>query len=70
MSEERQWSLIYATTQPIEAEMVKQMLMSNGIEAVVINKRDSSYLTFGEAELYVEAENATKAKTLIETQEP
>lgn len=50
--------------------MVRQMLMSNGIEAVVINKRDSSYLTFGEAELYVEAENATKAKTLIETQEP
>ncbi len=70
MSEERQWSLIYTTTQPIEAEMVKQMLESNGIEAIVINKRDSSYLTLGEAELYVEAENATKAKTLIETQEP
>ncbi len=51
--DDNSWSLVYTSSTPIEAEIIKQMLASNGIEAVVMNKQDSSYQTFGEAEVFV-----------------
>ncbi|MDD2196598.1 MAG: DUF2007 domain-containing protein [Bacteroidales bacterium] len=63
---EQGWSLVFSTDKPFEAEIIKQMLSSNGIEAVVLNKRDSSYPSIGEAELYVTPEDEPKARKLIE----
>lgn len=63
------WKIIFTTTQPIEAEIVKQMLESNSIEAVIMNQRDSSYLTFGEVLVYVDEKDAEAAKKLIKDQE-
>jgi hypothetical protein len=60
------WSVVYTTNIPIQAEIVKQMLDSNGIEAAILNKQDSSYLTFGEVEVYVISESAEIAQKLIE----
>ena len=40
------------------------MLIENNIPAVVLNKKDSSYL-FGVVELYVENENSEKATELM-----
>ena len=57
------WVVIYSTSKPWQAEIAKQVLEDNGIEAVVINKQDSSYL-FGEAEVYVDICNIEKAKEL------
>lgn len=43
--------------------------MENGINAIIVNKKDSSYL-FGELELYVMPNDAIQAKHIITTQEP
>lgn len=41
------------------------MLEENGIECIIVNKRDSSYL-WGEVELYVPKEHVIMAKHLID----
>ena len=45
------WVKVYSTTDIFKAEIIKQMLLSNDIEAVVMNQKDSSY-HFGFAEIY------------------
>jgi len=58
------WTHIYSTSAEPEAEMLKGLLMDNGIETVLINKKDSVYL-FGEIEIYVKAEDAMLARQLL-----
>jgi len=62
---EDNWIVIYSSNKPWQAEIAKQVLIENGIEAVVINKKDSSYLVFGDAEVYVAKENAENSRILI-----
>jgi len=62
---EDNWILIFSTPQPWQAEMAKQILEENGIEAVVMNRRDSSYTVFGEVEVYVVKEDVEKGKELL-----
>ncbi len=59
---EEGWKLIFTTDKPYQAEMARKLLESNGIEAMVIDKKDSSYMSFGEAELYVKEEHEASAK--------
>ena len=47
-----------------QAEILKQVLADHDIEAVILNKMDSSYRAFGEIELYVRYDNVIKAKML------
>lgn len=63
---EKKWLLIFSTTVHYQAEIVKQMLENNGIEAVVMNKQDSSYPMLGQADVLVAEEDETKAIQLIE----
>ncbi|TCV12905.1 putative signal transducing protein [Sphingobacterium alimentarium] len=58
------WIKVRTFTQNIEAEIVKQMLEENGVNAVLLNKQDSSYL-FGKIELYVKQSDETIANVLI-----
>lgn len=58
------WTIVFTTDKPWQAEIAKQVLEDNEIASVVINKKDSSYL-FGEAEVYVDICNLEKAKELI-----
>jgi len=62
---EDNWISIYSADQTWLAEIARQILEENGIESVVINKRDSSYLVFGDVEVYVSQENAEKSKELL-----
>ena len=62
---DKNWTLVYSNT-ALNAEIVKQMLNSFGIEAVVLNKQDSSYPIIGDAEVYVGNENKDKALKHIE----
>ncbi|MCD6202168.1 MAG: DUF2007 domain-containing protein [Bacteroidales bacterium] len=66
---EKNWIKIFSTDQPYQAELARQVLEENGIQAVVMNKKDSSYLMFGETELYVSQDEVIKAKQLIKTLE-
>ncbi|QQS30016.1 MAG: DUF2007 domain-containing protein [Sphingobacteriales bacterium] len=65
---EKNWVKIYSTTQRYFAEILKNMLLNHDIPCVVIDKTDSSYLVFGEAELYSPKEKADEAILLIEQQ--
>ncbi|MDI3520991.1 MAG: hypothetical protein PWR03_1179 [Tenuifilum sp.] len=58
------WKEVFSTAQSWQAEMAKQVLEENGIAAVVINRKDSSYL-FGEVSVYVEKSNEEKASELL-----
>ena len=60
---EKNWIKIFSSTNPIEVEILKQMLKENGIISIDINQQDSSYNMFGRIILYVQdkfVENATK----------
>lgn len=60
------WVKVFKSTNAIEAEIVKDMLQENDIEAVVINKIDRS-LNFGEASVWVFLENEQVAKGFIQS---
>ena len=49
------WYKIYATRNYAEANIIKGMLEENNVNVVILNKLDSSYLAFGDIELYVPA---------------
>jgi len=59
------WSKIYTTRNPAEASIIQGMLEENNIPAQVMNKQDSSYLNFGDLELYVPGHLAETAKQLV-----
>lgn len=61
---EKDWVQIYSTDRMFQAEILKQVLSDHEIEAVIINKMDSSYKSFGEIEIYVKNVNVIKAKML------
>jgi len=48
-----------------EAEYQMNLLITNGVEASIVNEKDSSFL-FGEVELFVSEENVEQALKLIE----
>ncbi len=62
---ENSWTLIYETASPLEAEIILSMLHGNDIHAVELNKRDSSYLAFGNIQLYCPQNEAHQALQLI-----
>jgi hypothetical protein len=47
------WFKLYTTKNYLEANMIKGLLEENNIKAIILNRQDSSYLAFGEIELYV-----------------
>lgn len=47
------WTLIHTTRSFSEASIIKGMLEENHIPVFLINKQDSSYLNFGDIEIYV-----------------
>lgn len=61
------WISVFETEQLYQAEMVKDILQENGIEAVVLNQKDSSYNTFGEIKVMVRQEEKTQAEEIIKT---
>lgn len=62
---ENNWVKVYSSTHLHEIELIKGMLAEEDIHAFSVNKVDSTYTTFGEIELYVNADNALRAINLI-----
>ncbi|TWW02299.1 DUF2007 domain-containing protein [Chitinophaga pinensis] len=64
---EKDWVKIYYTNQVFRAEIVKGMLEENGINVVLINRLDSSYLSAlpGMAELFVHNSQEGEARRLL-----
>lgn len=64
---QKEWVLIYTTTNTNSAQIVKSVLGSEGINAVVVNKRDSMHLHLNNAsvEVYVQPDDAIKAVNIV-----
>jgi hypothetical protein len=59
------WTRVYLTESPYLAEAAQQMLRDNGIEAVIMNKKDSAYPMIGHIEVMVNKGNRAEAEKLI-----
>lgn len=62
---EKDWKLVYSTDQLYKAEIAKDILADSEIEAIIINKKDSSYNSFGELEVFVNKEYYDNAIVLL-----
>jgi hypothetical protein len=67
---ENGWVNVYTSGQPHLVTMAKELLKANKIESVVVDKRDSLYITIGEVELYVRDHDVMKAKFILEKNTP
>lgn len=59
------WVLVHECSDEYRIELVRQMLDNEGIHSVIINKKDSTYKSFGDLELYVGRDDVVRAKALI-----
>jgi hypothetical protein len=66
---EKGWVKIYTCSDSFKAAIIQSMLKENSIEVIEINKKDSSYLNFGEVELYIHPSQFDEAIELIIQQE-
>ena len=58
------WVVAYSSSDIFKAEIIKNMLLSNNIDAILMNQKDSSY-HFGVAEVYTKQDDIEKAKKFI-----
>jgi hypothetical protein len=58
------WVKIYTCNQFFKSELVKQVLIDYEIDAIILNKQDSSY-KFGEVEVHIHQDNFDKALSII-----
>ena len=64
---EPSWQKVYSSNDQFKAELLRQVLVANQIEAVVLNQKDSSY-QFGEVLILVPEADRLNAETLIHQQ--
>ena len=64
---EKDWVKVFGSQTPFEAEIIKGMLLENEIEAVIVNRQDSSFGSMlpGMDEVYVHNSHEGKARELI-----
>ena len=60
-----QWVLIYKTENFAKANIIKGMLEENQVPVSILNKQDSSYINFGEIEVYVPSHFKNLANNLL-----
>jgi hypothetical protein len=61
---DEQWEVVYRCTAAYKAEILRAILEDHEIPAVIVDKKDSSYL-IGEIEVYVHQANVLIATQLI-----
>lgn len=65
MSNDIKWIILHKTTSNFEAEALKGNLEAQGIPAIILNKKDSSYNTFGYVEVHVDKSRIEEAEALL-----
>jgi len=61
---ENEWVVIARFTDDVKSQVAVGRLMSNGIDAVAVDKRDRIY-RIGEIEIFVHRDNVLRAKEII-----
>ena len=60
------WHLLFKTRSYAEATIVQGMLEENQIPVQILNKQDSSYINFGDIEIFVPSNLKDVAKSLLD----
>jgi hypothetical protein len=63
------WVTLITSNKSYQLNIIEGRLSENGIQSVIINKIDSSYLNFGEAELNVKESDFERAKEILKNDE-
>jgi len=63
---EKDWKKIHSTASLQEAELIKAKLESEDILCLIMNKKDQSYSSFGDIDLYVHEELFEEGKQIVE----
>jgi predicted MarR family transcription regulator len=61
---DKNWAIIFSCGNLQKAELIKNLLEHNEIPSVIINHQDSLY-KFGDISVYVNREDAVKAKYVL-----
>lgn len=61
------WISVFETDQLYKAELVKEVLCDNGVEAVILNQKDSSYNAFGTIQVMVSGDHKDQAEEIIKS---
>lgn len=63
------WKTVFVTGQDYQATIAKDVLENNGIQAVIFNQKDSTYLVWGQISVMVpEVDEETAINLLKELQ--
>lgn len=62
---EKDWTLVYTVDQSYKAQLIQEVLKENDITGVIMNKKDTIYVTVGEFEVYVNQADAERARKLL-----
>ena len=62
---EKDWVVAKSFSKAYLADIAVEALKDNGITAVILNQKDSSYLAFGDIDVYVHINDEEKAKGLL-----
>jgi hypothetical protein len=63
---EKDWKKIYFSGDEFKVLIARDLLEENGINAVIMNQKDSSYTSFGDIELYIEEEDEKEALRILD----
>jgi hypothetical protein len=59
------WEKAFTTNELYRSEIARMVLEENGINSVVINKKDSAYGSFGDIEIYVHRKDVLNAINIL-----
>ena len=62
---EKDWKTVFLTGELYQAEIARELLEMNGIEAVILDKKDKVYQVFGDIEVYVNETDEAKALEIL-----
>jgi hypothetical protein len=60
------WTKVFSSKAEHKVEIVKDVLADQGLDPVIVNKKDTAYNIFGEYEVYVAPEYTVRALRVIE----
>lgn len=63
---EKGWKKIYFSGDEFKVLIARDLLTAAGINAVIMNQKDSSYTSFGDVELYVEEHDEAEAEKILD----
>lgn len=62
---EKGWKQVFLSADLYRAEIAKELLENNELEAVILNQKDSAIRSVGNIEVYVHEKNAEKAAEIL-----